>query len=58
VSFNNTHGIVNPDLQLHDVANLYIAICSIFPTRVSSNPTMTLIAATLRLAEHLKATKT
>jgi choline dehydrogenase-like flavoprotein len=58
MSFNNTEGIVNPDLRLHDVANLYVASCSIFPTGGSSNPTMTLMAATLRLAEHLKTTKT
>jgi choline dehydrogenase-like flavoprotein len=58
MSFNNTQGIVNSDLRLHDVANLYIASCSIFPTGGSSNPTMTLMAATLRLAEHLKTTKT
>jgi choline dehydrogenase-like flavoprotein len=54
MSFDYKHGVVNSDLRLHSVANLYVASCSIFPTGGSSNPTMTMMAATLRLAAHLK----
>jgi choline dehydrogenase-like flavoprotein len=54
MSLNDRHGVVNSDLRLHSVINLYVASCSIFPTGGSSNPTMTLMATTLRLATHLK----
>lgn len=48
-------GVVNGDARVHDVANLYIAGSSIFPTVGSANPTLTLLATSLRLADHLKA---
>jgi choline dehydrogenase-like flavoprotein len=34
--------------------NLYVAGSSVFPTSGASNPTLTLLALTLRLADHLK----
>lgn len=46
--------VVNPDLQVHGVGNLFVASCSLFPSGGSSNPTFTLMALTLRLAHHLK----
>jgi len=46
-------GIVNPDLRLHGVDNLYIAGCGVFPTSGYANPTLTLVALALRLADHL-----
>ncbi len=49
------HGIVNPDLRLHTVDNLYAAGCAVFPTGGFANPALTLIALALRLADHLKA---
>jgi choline dehydrogenase-like flavoprotein len=36
------------------VSNLYVAGSSVFPTYGASNPTLNLIAITLRLADHLK----
>lgn len=54
MSFDDKNGVVNSDLRLHNVVNLYVASCSVFPTGGSSNPTMTLMAATLRLVDHLK----
>lgn len=47
------HGVVNADCRVHDVANLYIAGSSVFPTGGVANPTLTIVALALRLAEHL-----
>ena len=43
-----------PQSKVHGVANLYVAGSSVFPTYGSSNPTLNLVALTLRLADHLK----
>jgi choline dehydrogenase-like flavoprotein len=45
--------VVDPNLKLHGVANLHIASCAVFPGGGSSNPTFTLMALTLRLADRL-----
>ena len=47
-------GVVDPDGLVHGVNNLYVAGSSVFPTYGSSNPTLNLIALTLRLGDHLK----
>jgi len=47
-------GVVNADGLVHGVGNLYIAGSSLFPTYSASNPTLNLVALTLRLADHLK----
>jgi choline dehydrogenase-like flavoprotein len=47
-------GVVDANSQVHGVPNLYVAGSSIFPTYSASNPTMNLVALTLRLADHLK----
>jgi len=39
---------------VHGIANLFIAGSSVFPTYGSSNPTLNLVALTLRLAAHLR----
>lgn len=49
-------GVVDPQARAHGIANLYIAGSSIFPNVGLSNPTLTIIALALRLADHLKAT--
>jgi choline dehydrogenase-like flavoprotein len=46
-------GVVNADSRLHGVKNLYIAGCSVFPTGGYANPTLTIVALALRLADHL-----
>jgi choline dehydrogenase-like flavoprotein len=45
--------VVDRDLKVHGLENLYVASCAVFPSGSSSNPTYTLMALTLRLAEHL-----
>jgi choline dehydrogenase-like flavoprotein len=46
-------GVVNPDCRVHGIGNLYVASASVFPTSGQANPTLTLLALTFRLAEHL-----
>jgi choline dehydrogenase-like flavoprotein len=46
-------GVVDQNLQVHGVDNLFVASCSVFPTGGSSNPTLTLMMLTLRLADKL-----
>jgi choline dehydrogenase-like flavoprotein len=46
-------GIVNPDSRIHTVDNLYVAGCAVFPTGGYANPTLTIVALALRLADHL-----
>lgn len=47
-------GVVDANSRVHGVENLYIAGSSVFPTYGASNPTLNLLALTLRLADHLK----
>jgi choline dehydrogenase-like flavoprotein len=49
-------GVVDSNLRVHGAANLYIAGSSVFPACGVSNPTLTIIALALRLADHIKAT--
>jgi choline dehydrogenase-like flavoprotein len=47
--------VVDANLRVHGIENLYIASCSTFPTGGSSNPTFTLMALTLRLKDKIAA---
>ena len=47
-------GVVDPHCRVHGVANLYVAGSSVFPTVGFSNPTLTIVALVLRLADRLK----
>jgi len=46
-------GVVDRNCRLHGVANLSIASSSVFPTSSFANPTLTLVAIGIRLADHL-----
>ncbi|HET9087964.1 MAG TPA: GMC family oxidoreductase [Acidobacteriaceae bacterium] len=46
-------GVVDPNLKLHGMANAYLCSASVFPAGGFSNPTHTLIALAIRLADHL-----
>lgn len=48
-------GVVDTDCKVHAVENLYIAGSSVFPTFGFANPTLTIVALTVRLAQHLRA---
>ena len=56
MSNHPSHGVVDRNGKVHGIDNLYVAGSSVFPTSGSANPTLTVVALTLRLAEHLKRT--
>ena len=47
-------GVLDANAKVHSIENLYVAGASAFPTSGAPNPTLTLIALTLRLSDHLK----
>ena len=47
-------GVVDADCRVHGMRNVYVAGSSVFPTYGCSNPTLTVAALALRLADHLK----
>ncbi len=48
-------GVVDQNSKIHNVSNLFIAGSSVFPTGGFANPTLTIVALAIRLADHLKA---
>lgn len=46
-------GVVDANLRVHGMQNLFVASTSTFPTSSQAHPTLTLLALTLRLADHL-----
>jgi len=46
-------GVVDEHCRVHGVANLFVAGSSVFPTGGCANPTLTIVALALRLADHL-----
>jgi hypothetical protein len=51
---NPALGVVDQNARVHSTANLYIAGSAVFPTGGYANPTLTLVALAIRLADHLK----
>jgi len=45
--------VLNPDCRLHDVHNLYVADASFMPSSMGVNPSLTIAANALRVADHL-----
>ena len=48
-------GVVDAQCRVHGVGDLYVGSASVFPTSGQANPTLTLVALSLRLAETLAA---
>jgi choline dehydrogenase-like flavoprotein len=48
-------GVVNLDNQVHGIRDLYLATSAVFPTSSQANPTLTILALSLRLATRLRA---
>jgi choline dehydrogenase-like flavoprotein len=48
-----TEGVVDQNLKVHGVDNLYVGGASVFASAGISNPTMTIITLSIRLAEHV-----
>ncbi len=49
------YGVVDADGRVHGTDNLFIAGSSVFPTGGYANPTLTIVALAIRLADHLKS---
>jgi choline dehydrogenase-like flavoprotein len=47
------YGVVDENCRVHGVANLFVAGSSVFPTSGYANPTLTIVALAVRLADHL-----
>lgn len=54
MSVNARKGVVNENCQVHGIHNLFIAGSAVFPTGGHINPTLTIVALSLRLADFLK----
>lgn len=52
---NPREGVVDSHCQVHGVEGLYIAGSSVFPTSGYANPTLMIVALSIRLADRLKA---
>jgi choline dehydrogenase-like flavoprotein len=55
MSSDPAHGAVDQNCRVHDLQNLYVAGSSVFATGGHANPTFTIVALALRLADHLRA---
>ena len=53
MSLLSQDGVVNENLLVWGVDNLYVCSCAVFPTSSHSNPTLTMLALASRLANHL-----
>lgn len=49
--------VVDPNGLVHGVKNLYLAGSSVFPTGGSANPTLTIVALAIRLADEIRSVR-
>ena len=54
MSSTESKGVVDSNSKVFGVKNLFIAGSSVFPTGGHANPTLTIVAQSLRLADHIK----
>ncbi|MBW4660577.1 MAG: GMC family oxidoreductase [Drouetiella hepatica Uher 2000/2452] len=54
MSSSPSSGVVDENCRVYGVSNLFIASSSVFPTASYANPTLTIVALTIRLADYLK----
>ena len=53
IGFNSYDSVVDKNLKVHGVENLFIAGSSVFASAGYANPTFTIVQLSVRLAEHL-----
>jgi nucleoside-diphosphate-sugar epimerase/choline dehydrogenase-like flavoprotein len=53
MSASPADGVVDSDCRVHGVDNLFVASSAVLPTSSQANPTLTILALALRLADHL-----
>ncbi len=51
---SSRQGVVDANCRVHGVENLFVAGASVFPTSGFANPTLTVVALSFRLADHIK----
>jgi choline dehydrogenase-like flavoprotein len=49
------YGVVDQNGRVHGTANLFVAGSSVFPTGGYANPTLTIVALSLRMADHIRS---
>jgi choline dehydrogenase-like flavoprotein len=54
MSADPSSGVVDGDCLVYGLRNLYVASSAVFATSSQANPTLTIVALALRLADHLK----
>ena len=57
MSLSGDDGVVDTDLRVHGVGGLYVSGSSVFPIAGYANPTLTIVALSLRLADHLVSSR-
>jgi len=55
MSLNPKEGVVDSNCKIHGIKNLFVAGSSCFSTSGAPNPTLTLVALSLRLSDHIKS---
>ena len=53
MGFEPANGVVDSDCKVFGFDNLFVSGACVFPTSGTSNPTLSVVALTLRLSEHL-----
>jgi choline dehydrogenase-like flavoprotein len=51
---NPKQGVVDANCKVHGLANLFVAGGAVYPTGGAVNPTLTVVAMSLRLSDHLR----
>jgi choline dehydrogenase-like flavoprotein len=54
MGFDETNGVVDRDNKVFGLDNLFVSGACTFPTSGTANPTNTVVAMTLRLADHIR----
>ncbi len=53
MSHSDSHGVVDPNLRVHGTDNLFVCSNAVFPSIAAANPTLTVSALAVRLAEYI-----
>ena len=53
MSGSDTDGVVNKNLKVHGTDNLYVCSNAVYPNVTAVNPTLTVAALAIRLADHI-----
>jgi choline dehydrogenase-like flavoprotein len=54
MSADPKQGVVDANCRVHGIGNLYVAGAAVYPTAGAANPTLTLVALSLRLSDHIR----